>query len=45
MRFIDKITGAKLDTDNEFVIEQLKKYPERYEEAKKEVKKATEDKK
>lgn len=44
MKFVDKVTNATLDVVNEFVIEQYKKYPERYKEVKKTEKKETEDK-
>lgn len=34
MKFKDLQTGRELTTDNSFVIEQYKKYPERYKEVK-----------
>lgn len=34
MQVKDLITGAKLVTDNEFVIEQFKKHSDRYKEIK-----------
>ena len=44
MQFKDTITGAKIDVVNNIVIEQLKKYPDRYKEIKVESKKAEEKK-
>lgn len=42
-KFKDLTTGAKLETDNEFVIAQYEKYAERYSEIKsKSVKEETE---
>ena len=43
MLFKDNVTGAKLDVNNEFVIEQYKKYPERYKVVKTEIKKPDKD--
>ena len=34
MKFKDLNTGAILETENNFVIEQYKKYPKRYKEIK-----------
>lgn len=34
MKFKDALTGAILETDNEFVISQYKKYADRYKEVK-----------
>lgn len=39
MVFKDIVTGAKLEVNNEFVVEQYKKYPDRYKEVKAEVEK------
>lgn len=44
MQFKDTITGAKIEASNEFVIEQLKKHPDKYKEIKIEPKKAEEKK-
>ena len=44
MQFKDTMTGAKIDVVNDIVIEQLKKYPDRYKEVKIEPKKAEEKK-
>lgn len=44
MIFKDTVTGAKLKVDNEFVVEQFKKNPQRYKEVKNESKKAEEKK-
>ena len=44
MRFIDKVTNATLEVENEFVIEQMKKHPEKYAEVKKTSKKESSDK-
>lgn len=44
MLFIDNVTKATLDVANDFVIEQFKKYPERYSEVKKPSKKDVSDK-
>jgi hypothetical protein len=44
MKFIDTVTGAKIEANNDFVIEQYKKYPERYKEEKTPAKKAEEKK-
>ena len=35
MKVQDTVIGCIIETDNEFVIEQLKKYPARYKEIKK----------
>lgn len=43
MKVKDLVTGGILTTDNEFVIEQLKKNPDRYKEVKTETKKTTKD--
>ena len=46
MRFKDTVTGAIVETANEFVVEQFHKHPDRYKEIKPEpVKKVTTDKK
>ena len=34
MKFKDTLTGAVLETNNEFVINQYKKYTDRYKEVK-----------
>lgn len=44
MKFRDLVTKAVIETDNEFVIEQMKKHRDRYKEVKPETKK-TEEKK
>ena len=44
MQFKDTMTGAKIDVVDDIVIEQLKKYPDRYKEVKIEPKKAEEKK-
>lgn len=34
MKFKDLVTGNVIESDNDFVVEQYKKYPERYKEVK-----------